>query len=159
MRKMTISIVLLAVLTFSMFAYSNSQKQSAPLKLAPVSNTPISQTSGNQGITVNQMSYTLVNDSDQPEEVKAMVAANKQAGSTHVVKIDDTQYLFIGLGERPTGGYSIKILHVEDVEGKISVVYQEIKPGKDAMVTTALTYPYVVIKIDSPLPINVSKTS
>ncbi|RYD06950.1 hypothetical protein N752_01275 [Desulforamulus aquiferis] len=52
----------------------------------------------------------------------------------------------VSSGEKPTGGYDIDIKSIEDGEGVTQVLVKETVPGKDSMNTTALTYPYVIVK-------------
>lgn len=57
-------------------------------------------------------------------------------------------YWYIGIfsGKKNTGGYTIKVLTVDDVEGKTVVIVQETSPKPSMNVTDALTYPYTVIR-------------
>lgn len=112
------------------------------------------QNNDNQGITTNNLSFVIVEYDGLPADLKAMANLEPKAGFTKVVHgKGDNKYVFISLGQKPTGGYDIKIESVEDVEGKISIIYSEIKPGEDDVVTQALTYPWKVVKINSPLEI------
>lgn len=49
--------------------------------------------------------------------------------------------LTLSLGEKPTGGYSIKILEARQIGEKIMVKYNIKTPAEDEMVTEAITYP------------------
>jgi hypothetical protein len=64
-------------------------------------------------------------------------------------------------GEKPTGGYSIEITGVDRTGGNCIVRYRIVPPDPDMMVTQALTYPAVAVritpacrevKLDPPLP-------
>lgn len=123
----------------------------------------------NQGITFNPIDYTVLDNSvinfsetvlnSFPQEIKEAIEAQMEEPITLIAKGEkDSQYILIYLGMRQSGGYSIEILSVEDIEGRISVVYREVKPKKGEMVTEALTFPLVVLKIDSPLPIDVRES-
>ena len=103
-----------------------------------------------------KIAYTQVHYQDLPEDIKGVIDKQKLQSCTRIFKGEgDSQYLFIALGERRTGGYGIEIKSVEAVEGRVTVIYREIKPEEGAFVTQAFTYPYVVLKIDSPFQINV----
>lgn len=58
-------------------------------------------------------------------------------------------YILISAGEKPTGGFTVKLDEVTLVApGSIVLTAQVIKPAPDAMVTQALTYPSILIVID-----------
>lgn len=57
-------------------------------------------------------------------------------------------------GERPTGGYRIQVDGVVEDPAKARkaiVRYRVVPPARDALVTQALTYPYIVIAIERKL--------
>ncbi|GAW93372.1 hypothetical protein KKC1_25080 [Calderihabitans maritimus] len=74
-------------------------------------------------------------------------------------KFGGYRVLLIAAGEKPTGGYDVKVEQVSLQEGKkwvVQVVFTEPKPGQ--MVTQAITYPYEVVAIpDDGHPIEVHK--
>jgi len=61
------------------------------------------------------------------------------------------------LGQRFTGGYDIKIHDPVIVQGKTVVVYEEIKPDKDAFVVQTRTTPYRVVIFEKLTPETVIK--
>lgn len=110
----------------------------------------------NQGITVNTVKYTEIsNIKNLPTDIQGYINAQEDKHFSKVVKDSNSQYVYIQLGMRNTSGYLIDILSVEDVEGKISVVYEEVRPSPDAMTAQVITYPWKVLKIDSALPITI----
>ena len=62
---------------------------------------------------------------------------------------EEASMLFIGMGLKPTGGFSIDVETIESVDGVIEVSMIETVPAPDAMVTQALTYPFVIIQLGS----------
>ncbi len=103
-----------------------------------------------QGITVNKIDYKVVEDINSLSEDLVPIAegAKSQRGFINF-KNETYNYILISSGEKPTGGYGITIKSVEDVEGTASIVIEETAPEKDAMVTEALTYPYIIL--DMPM--------
>ncbi|MBT5859921.1 MAG: protease complex subunit PrcB family protein [Alphaproteobacteria bacterium] len=64
------------------------------------------------------------------------------------------------LGLRNTGGFGITIDSQQDEDGTYVVRYSEVEPGPGAIVTMALTAPYVIWTIADPgLAIIVEKTT
>jgi uncharacterized lipoprotein YajG len=57
--------------------------------------------------------------------------------------------VFIGMGLKPSGGFSIDLEKVELIEGVLHVFVNTSDPGPDDMVTQALMYPFALIQLDS----------
>ena len=104
------------------------------------------------GCTTNDsetLEYSIVSEAELTESVLKAAEEIKMTGGHKIILDEEAQYVIIRLGERNTGGYEIKIDQVEEKEGKILIYYTEITPGRDEMVTEALTYPYRVLQIES----------
>lgn len=66
--------------------------------------------------------------------------------------------VIIQLGERPTGGYSVKVLKGYPEGNVFYVEWAEEKPSSDSIVTMALTQPWVIAVFPkSELPVNFKK--
>jgi hypothetical protein len=59
------------------------------------------------------------------------------------------QIVLVDLGERTSGGYSIRVDSIYESEGALSINATEIKPGSTCFVTTAMMTPYVFLKVFS----------
>ena len=56
-------------------------------------------------------------------------------------------YLYIiCMGEKSTGGYSLKVKEVNKVDDKTEIIVEEIVPDKDAIVTMAHTSPIIIVE-------------
>lgn len=51
-------------------------------------------------------------------------------------------------GEKPTGGYSIEIVKIEEKDNKIIVNVVENEPGSNCITTQAFTSPYHIVELD-----------
>jgi len=74
------------------------------------------------------------------------------------VKKDDINthnFLFLSLGEKNTGGYGISVSNVEEQSDKIIVTIKKTEPSPNSPVTTAITYPFCVVKINSKISIEI----
>jgi hypothetical protein len=60
----------------------------------------------------------------------------------------DNLYILISSGEKVTGGYSLEVNTVSAEGGTLSVIVEEEEPANDVSVIQALTYPFVVLKLD-----------
>jgi hypothetical protein len=68
-------------------------------------------------------------------------------GEPPAVDFDKEGVLFISTGERPTGGYAVEVKAIRRDGDAIVVDAPVTSPAPDAMVTQALTSPFVVIVI------------
>ncbi|KIQ93483.1 hypothetical protein LH47_02427 [Anoxybacillus thermarum] len=92
-----------------------------------------------------------------PQHVKALYEKQHKQFQAYAVQQEDATYVVIHLGERKTGGYGVEVIDVRYEKGKAIVSYKERKPAPDAIVTQALTYPKVAIKIKTSVPIEIKK--
>ena len=72
------------------------------------------------------------------------------------VKKDDIQnanFVLMNSGEKPSSGYKLEIVKVEELYDKILVTVKENEPKSGEMVSMAITRPYLVLKINSKKPI------
>ncbi len=56
--------------------------------------------------------------------------------------------VIVTLGERPTGGYGVRIHGVQRHNNTLYVQGVETQPGSDAVVTQALTHPYAAVEVE-----------
>ena len=56
-------------------------------------------------------------------------------------------YLYIiCMGQKNTGGYSLKVKEVNSIDGKTEIIVEEIIPDKGDMVTMAITNPTIIVE-------------
>jgi hypothetical protein len=115
---------------------------------------PSQQLGTEEGLAV-KVDYEIVSYDAIPDNIKALVDEHKKEPLVTIVDANNSKYVFIAIGARPTGGYSVVIKSVTECNGIVTVVYGEQKPEKGAMVTQAFTYPWIIIKIDTTLPVKV----
>lgn len=100
----------------------------------------------NQGITVNKISFEEVPETDIPESLKSKIESSKLQRGFKYEEKDGYIIIAIFSGEKPTGGYSIKAVSIEDNEGATNIFVEETSPKDGDIVTEALTNPLTVIK-------------
>ena len=62
-------------------------------------------------------------------------------------KRPDAPYIYIiCMGEKNTGGYSLKVKEVNKVDDKTEIIVEEIEPKKNETTTMAFTYPTIVVE-------------
>jgi hypothetical protein len=141
------------IMTLSLSLIFVGCKQTGIVESPVPSDTPVSTNESpsapsNQGITVNRINFTEI-DAESLDSTRAQLINDMSLtrGYTYWTNEDGTYTVFIGLGERATAGYGIKVLSVEDNEGNTNILVEETKPGKDDMVAQVITYPYVIIQM------------
>lgn len=100
-----------------------------------------------QGITYNKINFQVV-DSNIPEKIQNMIT-NLKTNKGFIQYYDEStgyRYIAIMRGQMPTGGYSIVVKSVEDIEGRTNVVIKEIDPAPGTLVPQMVTYPTIIIK-------------
>lgn len=81
-----------------------------------------------------------------PEGMQPLVESMKEHRGYYYS--EEEQILMIFMGMRPTGGYSLLLADIEAKEGTLHLVTSEKSPGPNDMVTQALTYPMLVLKLE-----------
>ena len=110
-----------------------------------------SQPSGPDGIVpeTKKLEYeTVLVETLGDEIIEKIEFLKHKKGYMRITEDEAYAYLFIGSGEKPTGGYGINIKSVTQTSDKTLISVEETSPGKDDAVTEALTYPYVIGKIE-----------
>lgn len=100
----------------------------------------------NQGITVNKISFEKIKLEKLSEDKKTFIEKVKGMRGYYAWEENGSFIIFISLGKKPTGGFNIDVKSIEDIEGITRVLVLEKAPAPGAMVTMAITYPYVIVK-------------
>lgn len=130
----------------------------APLVQTKAGATEILQATPIKAITVNKLNYEVVKEVKSIINIDSIINELKtQKGfvvlDNKLVGIDSPDYyVAIFSGQKSTGGYGLNVKSVEDNEGITSIVVEETSPAPGSFVTQAITYPYVLIKITTPVP-------
>lgn len=90
--------------------------------------------------------------------VAPSAAALSEAAGVQVPEAGEGTYLAAFWGEKPTGGYTMEALDAQPEGDRIVVRLALKKPPPDAMVSQALTYPYVAAVIRGSVPENINFT-
>lgn len=63
------------------------------------------------------------------------------------IDFETKQLILVGMGEKPNGGYSIKIESISETKKEIIINIIESKPGNTCMTPSVVSYPYQLIEI------------
>ena len=98
--------------------------------------------------------FTVVEEADVPAELMDVIKEKKNEPFKLTYLSEDALYLAQGYGEQPSGGYSIAVEELFQAKEGICVKTTLIGPAADEKVTTAVTHPYIVVKLmktDNPV--------
>ncbi|MBQ7954537.1 MAG: protease complex subunit PrcB family protein [Lachnospiraceae bacterium] len=103
---------------------------------------------------VRDLDFTVVSEENLSDELKNILDERKEA--PFKVTFNDKNYLYIciGYGEQKTGGYSIAVDNLYLTADSIRVSTSLLGPGPDDAGSTAVSYPYIVLKteyLDTPV--------
>lgn len=89
-----------------------------------------------------------------PADIQAWIDASLEKFGAQTIVYEEILYILVTYGEKPTGGFEVEVTGIEEKEDKIIVAVDFTEPGKDDMVTEALTYPYdLAMMDDTGLPV------
>lgn len=91
--------------------------------------------------------FTVVEEADLPKELLDVIKEKKSEPFKLTYLAEDALYLAQGYGEQPSGGYSIAVEELFQAKEGICLKTTLIGPAADEKVTTAVTYPYIVVKL------------
>ncbi len=85
----------------------------------------------------------------EPKEFRMLLGDDELKKMVKPDDITNSNFVLLNMGEKTSGGYSIEVVKVEELTDKIVITVKENSPKAGEMVTTALTNPYSVVKINS----------
>jgi len=100
------------------------------------------------GINTDNNTYTkkqskiIVNQLDYDEELSVYTGDKPE-----IIDFSKGKVLLVDMGERNTGGYSIKVTSVDVNENDVVANVNLTKPGQDCLVTAVFTNPYQFVFI------------
>ena len=97
---------------------------------------------------VRDLEFTVVGETDLPEELKQVIGEKKTAPFKMTYTDDQNLYIVVGCGEQENGGYSISVRELYLTENEI-VIDTELKGPESAEESgTEKSYPYVVVQTE-----------
>ena len=112
-------------------------------------NPPGSETSAKTDSSKTRVDFQEEPVDQLPEEVKKhfdRLTSSPQGGHA-TIPHGSRIFLIISAGQRPTGGYQVKITDILKKGETIHIYAEEIAPPKNSMVTQAITHPAAVVSI------------
>lgn len=95
------------------------------------------------------LDFTVVEEPDLPAELSQIITEKKEAPFKLTYQCNGYLYIVQGYGTQNTGGYSISVDNVYEKENAIYFETTLLGPSKEEDVKAALSYPYIVVKIEN----------
>jgi len=95
-----------------------------------------------------KLDFTVVEDADLPEELRTVIEDKKETAFKLTYSCNGYLYIVQGYGEQKTGGYSITVDRLNEAENVLYFETTLMGPQKDEEVSSAVTYPYIVVKVE-----------
>lgn len=94
--------------------------------------------------------YTVVEEADLPQQLLSAINDRKMLPFklTYITEGKDYCYIAVGYGGQKSGGYSITVNGLYDTDDCIKIKTQLMGPKENEPVTSNITYPYIVVKIE-----------
>ncbi|MGM8361804.1 protease complex subunit PrcB family protein [Flavobacterium sp. ARAG 55.4] len=90
--------------------------------------------------------YEILSEAD---EIKMLLHDEKLKRKINAADVQQSNFVILNMGEKPTSGYAIAIDSVIETDENIVIKVREINPDPNAMLMQVITYPYTVVKINS----------
>lgn len=109
-----------------------------------------------QGITVNKLKVDYVSKEKAEEILENQLIDVKETAGYKLITLNDEIYLYIGLGEKSTGGYDLEVTYMEDNEGILNMEVKIVEPKAEDMVSQVINYPSRILKLNfAPIKVNI----
>ena len=97
---------------------------------------------------VRDLEFTIVGETDLPEELKNVIGEKKTAPFKLTYTDDQNLYIVVGYGEQETGGCSISVKELYLTENAIVADTELLGPESAEQAGTEKSYPYIVVKTE-----------
>lgn len=97
---------------------------------------------------VRDLEFTVVGDTDLPEELKHVIGEKKAAPFKLTYTDGQNLYIVVGYGEQETGGYSISVRELYLTENAIVADTELLGPQAAEQTGSEKSYPYIVIRTE-----------
>lgn len=108
---------------------------------------------GNGKDTGREVGVLPIELQDMPRNVREYLEQNVMTEKYLAFRYEGDVYLFAARGEMMTGGFAVVLKDARFKDGILQISAEKRNPGKDEMVTQALTYPVHLVKLAERLEI------
>ena len=97
---------------------------------------------------VRDLEFTVVGETDLPEELKQVIEEKKTAPFKMTYTDDQNLYIAVGYGEQANGGYSISVRELYLTEKAIVADTELLGPESAEQTGAEKSHPYIVVKTE-----------
>ncbi len=97
---------------------------------------------------VPELEFRSISIFQAPSQVERMVQQQSKEEGAAVYVAGDAVYIVVARGEKPTGGYGIRVVDIKEEGGGFDVHVEYLDPKPGQMVAQVVTHPYAIIKAD-----------
>ncbi len=97
---------------------------------------------------LKDLEFTVVENDEVPKELMKVINEKKEVPFKLTYEDGDYLFIVVGYGVQKTGGYSITVDELFLTSNAVYIDTNLLGPSKDEVVTQALTYPFVVVKLE-----------
>lgn len=138
-QLISLKFIIAGVLAISLFSCKTTIK--VPEK-KPLYEVLLQQSNGGANINF----YEILSEAN---EIKMLLKDEKLKGKITATDVNESNFVVLNMGEKPTSGYAITVESVTETADEIVLKVKEIVPDSDAMLMQLISYPYTVVKINS----------
>jgi len=144
MKKLLVILTSLATL----FACSKANK--SMVKYSPKNTILIELHSGNNGDFKEEKNQVITNNTVFEKVWKQAYANFMIKDEMPEVDFEKNIVLLVAMGEKTSGGHTIKITNATETSNNTIVNVLATSPGKGCMTTESITYPFQIVQIEKP---------
>lgn len=85
----------------------------------------------------------------EEKEIKMLLNDDNLKRKVKPEDIKTANFIILNLGEKNSGGYSVKVENIQETENQVILTVKEIKPKAGEPVTDVMSNPYTIVKINS----------
>lgn len=98
---------------------------------------------------LRDLEFTVMDKEKIPNELKAAIQENREVPFKLTYTDQGCLYIAEGYGPQPKSGYSVEVTQVYETENAVYIHTNLLGPEKGEKTKDVITYPYVVVKLDS----------
>lgn len=120
-----------------------------PTPTTPVAGATVNFTELGSGSQASVPTYTVQIAATQPAaNTLYSQAYGNQSAAPSAPAVGNGTIVGVFLGQRPTGGYSVKVVRASAANGVLTLVVRVGAPGPGSIVTQALTSPWTLVRVE-----------
>lgn len=97
---------------------------------------------------LRDLEFDVMSSEQIPEELQEIIEEKKEESFKLTFSDENTQYICVGYGQQPTGGYSISVTELYETENAVYVHTNLLGPSTEELKKESPSYPHIVIRLE-----------